>query len=288
MPELPEVETIRKQLASFIVGKTVASVDVSDPMLQNYLTAAKVEEVKGLKVARAERRAKVLLIALEKNMYFAIHLKMTGKVIYRDQHTDSKALKISDTDLQTLPNKFTRTIVHFTDGSRLYFLDERRFGWVKILTQEQLATDLLKGSIGPEPLTDSFTKEYLCAMLAKNKQQIKVVLMDQAKIGGIGNIYANESLYLAKIHPQRRANSLTRQESDKLFEAIVEVLQKGLKYRGASEDNYRDALGQKGEYHHHFVIYQQHGKPCTYCGSKVVRITVGGRGTFLCPACQLI
>ncbi|MFA6005547.1 MAG: bifunctional DNA-formamidopyrimidine glycosylase/DNA-(apurinic or apyrimidinic site) lyase [Patescibacteria group bacterium] len=286
MPELPEVETIRGQLAQYIVGKTIQSINVLDSLLGEYLTVEKVLMSKSLKVNGVERRAKVLLIKLSNGQYLAIHLKMTGRVIYRDEQVTSKSLKISDFDLQELPNKFTRAVIMFTDGSRIYFQDERKFGWIKLLTEKQLETDLLKDPLGPEPLTPQFTQDYFSRMLSANKQQIKVILMDQAKIGGIGNIYANEALYIAKIHPQRKANTLTPDESQKLFDAILKVLKKGLETHGASEDNYRDALGQKGSYHLHFLVYKQNGKPCKNCGTKILRIAIGGRGTFLCPTCQ--
>jgi formamidopyrimidine-DNA glycosylase len=286
MPELPEVETIRSQLAQHILGKQVVSIDVYDDLLLGYLPVGKVKKLVGLKVEKVERRAKVLLIKLEHNLYLAIHLKMTGRVIYRDEKITSTSLHLKDFDLQRFPNKFSRATITFDDESKIYFQDERRFGWIKILDMAQLETDLLKEPIGPEPLTPQFTKEYLLRTILSNKQQIKVILMDQAKIGGIGNIYANEALYLAKIHPQRKANTLSSDETDTLHTAIQTVLKKGLEMRGASEDNYRDALGQKGTYHLHFLVYKQNGKPCKNCGTKIVRITVGGRGTFLCTSCQ--
>jgi formamidopyrimidine-DNA glycosylase len=182
-------------------------------------------------------------------------------------------------------DRWTHVVIYFSDKTELRFADSRKFGWVKLIENEKDLEKILS-DYGLEPLTD-LTLEKFKEILKKNSRAIKIILMDQSKISGIGNIYACEALFLAKIDPQRPAKNLSGREAEILFSKIEEVLRLGLKYRGASDQYYLDAYGQKGEYQKHFLVYGKKGEDCpNSCTGKIKRIVVGGRGTFYCPDCQ--
>jgi len=278
MPELPEVETIRRQLNDFLPGKKLTAYKILDPKFKRYLDQKRLRECKNKKIVKVERIAKVLLIRFENNLYLAFHLKMTGQVILWDKKIEKKR--------EELPNKHTRVILNFSQGLVIYFQDMRRFGWIKVLTKKELQTNLLKEKIGPEPFSKKFTRLYFYKQTQKSNQAIKLLLLDQKKIAGIGNIYANEALYLAGVQPQRKANQLTLKEKKAVYKTSKSVLRKGIKYGGASDNAYLNAFGEKGEYQEHFLVYRRDGKKCRKCNNKIKRIKLGGRGTFYCPTCQ--
>lgn len=272
MPELPEVETIRRGLEKYLVGKKILGVKILDPKL---LTGQKVDRV-GSAVVAVRRFGKGLVIDLDNKQSLAVHIKMTGQLFYQDDKTN-KSLK--------LPSKFTRAIFLLNGNARLYFNDIRRFGWLKILkTKEINELPFFKG-LGPEPLKD-LTIDYFKKLLAKSNGPVKTLLMDQKKIGGVGNIYANDALNLARINPQKKTSLLKKSEIEKLFAAVLEVLQRGLKFGGASEINYLNVDGRKGNYQKHFLVYGRAGEKCFNCGGMIKKIKLGGRGTYFCPDCQ--
>ena len=287
MPELPEVETLKLGLQKYIVGQKIIGADVIDPSL----VTGDIKNIIGSKVLDIKRYAKGIVIELGNGFSLAFHIKLTGQLIFRDEKTrDLEVLKPSPSKV---PNKFTRVDIVLSQNSHLYFQEVRRFAWMKILPTKDLKTLPFFKTLGPEPIpspgsgTPELTLSMFESIAKKSNLPIKVLLMDQQKIGGIGNIYANDSCFEARIDPRRKAKTLTNEEIKTLFDSLLKVLKIAIKYRGSSELNFVDVLGQKGEYQNHFLIYGRKGKECTRGdGGKVEKIYLGGRGTFFCTACQ--
>lgn len=285
MPELPEVETIRLGLQKYLVGHTIEKVDVR----LHKLVHGDTKHLIGGKVIDIKRLGKGLVVDLNNGYSIAIHIKLTGQLIYRDKKTEDE--KVSANKVGKVPNKFTHVTFYLDKGGVLYYNDLRQFGWIKIVQSSKLKDQSFFGTLGPEfipspnsgqlKMTELMFKELLVKSTA-----IKPLLMDQTKIGGIGNIYANDALWEAKINPKRSAKSLSEKEIKTLYDAILMVLKKGLKYGGATELNYVNALGQEGQYQKHFLAYAQDGKPCKRCGTIMKKEFLGGRGTYYCPKCQ--
>jgi formamidopyrimidine-DNA glycosylase len=270
MPELPEVETIKRDLSRLIVGKEILEIWTDTPkMVQPSLKTVK-KQIVGTKIKKLSRRAKLLQIFLSNHQILVIHLKLTGRLLYRDQ----KAKK----------DDWARVIISLNGDKELRFSDLRKFGWVK-LVKNQKALEKILAEFGPEPLDDLTFKAFKKA-LASSRRPVKVVILDQKKMSGIGNIYACDALFLARIDPRKPANEVTEKEAKKLFEAVKKVLRAGIKYRGASDQYYLDALGHKGAYQDHFLVYNREGKKCFGCQGNVAKIKVAGRGTYYCPSCQ--
>jgi formamidopyrimidine-DNA glycosylase len=283
MPELPEVETIRRGLEKYIVGKTIAGVEVR---LTKQFTG-EAHELVGTKIEAIRRFGKGLVIDLSNGYSITAHVKMTGQFVYLGEET--KNLHPTLGIPRELPNKHTHIIftLHNKDGeeSMLFYNDIRQFGWLKVVRTSEVKNQPFFKSLGPEPFSD-LTLPLFKKIVILSSMPIKPLLMDQAKISGIGNIYANDALYASGIDPRRRSNTLTQAEVECLFTAILEVLEKGLQHGGASETNYIQVDGGKGEYQNHFLVYGKSGEKCVRCGSTIERIRQGGRSTFLCPACQ--
>jgi len=286
MPELPEVETIKRDLSKNLVGKKIAAVKI----LEKKQFIGDPKQIIGAKVKKVFRRAKTLGLVLDNNLTLLFHLKLTGQIIFFTDHRLSSELVLPSplpfAD-NKLPGKTTRIIIEFADGSRLFFNDLRKFGWIKIIPDQKL--EQKEEEYGPEPLEEEFTLEYLQDIFSKTRRAIKIVLMDQKKIAGLGNIYANEALFEAGIDPRRPANSLTSQEIDKLYQAIIKILKAAIKAGGtsAADDAYVKPDATPGGYQRYLRVYQQAGKPCLRCGRGTIqRINLGGRGTFFCPRCQ--
>lgn len=277
MPELPEVETVKIQLNDFLPGQTIENISI----LKDKSFIGNPKLILGAQVSKVERFAKILVISLVQKPSVAVHLKMTGQLIYRGQR-QPRNLKLNDPLLSILPNKHTRVVISFSSGDYLFFNDLRRFGWIKIV--ENL--DKLVKNLGPDPLKE-LTSERLGKILGSSSRPLKITLMDQEKIAGIGNIYANDALFLSGINPLKKSDSLSGNKVRLLFKNIRKVLKKGIKLGGASKTNFRDALGRKGTVQDHFLVYGKDGMACpNHCGSLIKKIKVGGRGTFYCPACQ--
>ncbi len=278
MPELPEVETIKLGLQQYLVGHKIEKVEIRLP--KQFVGDPK--QIMGAKIISVRRFGKGLIIDLSNNFSLAIHIKLTGQLIYENESTHAKRHPVK---VGTLPGSFTHVIFHFDKNARLFYNDIRQFGWIKVLpTNEVLSMPYFK-SLGPEPLRD-LTLKIFSEILSKRKIPIKLLLMDQKVIAGVGNIYANDALWLSKINPARPSNSLTDEERKRLFDSLETVLKKGLKAGGASEWQYVNALGEAGEYQNFFEVYGKTGKPCKRCGTKIERTKQAGRGTFFCPACQ--
>jgi formamidopyrimidine-DNA glycosylase len=280
MPELPEVETIRKGLEKYLVGRTIEDVEIRLPKMMQGDT----QRVKGAIVQAVRRYGKGLVIDLNNGYSIAIHVKMTGQLVYQGRGVPSGSMPLAG-KVGSLPGNATHVIFTLDQNDKLYYNDIRQFGWLKIVPTESVAELGFFKSLGPEALS-SLTPEKFRSILTSNKSPIKPLLMEQKKIAGIGNIYANDALFLAKIHPSRPANSLSIDETTRLFNAIETVLRKGLEVGGASEWQYVNVLGEAGGYQNFFQVYGRVGKPCPNCGTTIEKIVMGGRGTFFCPTCQ--
>ncbi len=274
MPELPEVETICRQLNQHLPGLVLQKLEFLDKKTGRFILEKDLEKVLEKKVVSVSRRAKVLLIEFVNKYYLAIHLKMTGQIILDNPKT------------VYLPNKHTRAILFFSKKKKVYFQDLRKFGWLKVVDKKTTQSGLLKQKLGPEPFGKTFSLTYFKQALKKSNRPIKVLLLDQSVIAGIGNIYANEALFLAKIHPAKPANQLKEKEGQRLYGQIKKVLQKGIDLGGSSDNDYLDAYGNRGKYQEHFLVYGRAKKPCVNCQTKIIRVALRGRGSFYCPQCQ--
>jgi formamidopyrimidine-DNA glycosylase len=262
MPELPEVETIRKGIVDKLKGKKIANIEIKVPKL----FIGNPRDICGAKIIGARRVAKILEIVLDNSYSILVHLKLTGQLIYQGQI-----------------GNFTHLTYNFSDGTKLIYNDLRKFGWHKVVKTDEVNEILGNDKFGPEPGTKAFSIEYLKNIFSKTTKPIKIVLMDQQKIGGIGNIYANDGLYWAEILPTRPAKSLSDIEIKKLKQAVEKVINLGLKFGGSSENTYVNIEGKKGSYMEHSAVYQKKQDPK---GHPLKRIKIGGRGTFYCPRCQ--
>ncbi len=286
MPELPEVETIARQLNNFLVGRVICAVKVYRD--KNFVGDKEI--LVGGKIKRIGRVAKMVEIELENADFIVqVHLKMTGQLIYIER-TQSEGKRIvgghpSADWVNSLPSKHTRIEIVFDDNSALFFNDMRAFGWMRVVSL-QLADNSLQIKKVPDVVDEEFSLDYFEKVLIKNKRPIKIVLLDQQLMGGIGNIYANDALNMAKILPTRKACELTKEEAKKLYEAVRFVINLGIECGGASAANYVDTKGLGGTYQNFFLTYKRDGQPCKNCGGKIVKVKLGGRATFYCPNCQ--
>lgn len=281
MPELPEVETIRRQLNEVLVGKKIAKVTV----LREKSFGGEPKELVGWVVEKIDRKSKVIEIYFKgEEKIMIVHLKMTGQLVFVGKGKRIVGGHPTADWVKELPSKHTRVEIDFSDGSKLFFNDMRVFGWMRMINKEKYEKEIRKTA--PDVTEKEFSLEYLTKVLNKSGKAVKLVLMDQEKIGGVGNIYANDALYLAKVMPNRRANSLSQQEVINLLASIREVINKGIKYGGASAANYVDTNGLGGTYQDHFLVYKKDGQKCKKCGEIFKKMKIGGRGTFFCTNCQ--
>lgn len=277
MPELPEVETIRSQLAKLIVGRKILQVEVGLPRIVKLPVLEFKKVVVGAKIKSVWRRAKILIFELSNNWSILTHLKLTGRLIFR-----AKNEKLAPQDTQ-----WNHLIYYFSGGSRLFFNDLRQFGYVKLVETEKLADFFVKEKLGPEPLEKDFTfDDFLLVLKRRPKAKIKQFLMDQQNLAGIGNIYSDEILFHAGVYPLRRINTLRPQETKKIFEGIKKILPEAMKFRGTSGDMYLDARGEEGEYVPRLQVYGREGQKCKKCGAIIQRLKLGGRSAHFCPRCQ--
>ncbi len=289
MPELPEVETIRRGLELGITSQTISAVEVmwekSFPVPAEIMTSIVV----GAKIQRLDRRAKVLLIHLDNGYSLMIHLKMTGQMVL--QKSDGERFAgghPTESMRQPLPDRSTKVIFDFKSGDKLFFNDFRKFGWIKLVQTDEIHLDSLVSRLGPEPMSTDFTVRGFKAQLDRHKRApIKPTILDQSTVSGVGNIYADESLHLAKIHPERLSGELTPTEVKRLYSAIREIIGLGIEHGGTSFTSYVNALGGKGDYLDHARVFRKEGTPCPICHTEIVKIKVAGRGTHFCPKCQL-
>jgi formamidopyrimidine-DNA glycosylase len=275
MPELPEVETIRRQLEPRLVGRTIVEAQVLDSLWCAPREPAEIErELRGRTVSGIGRRGKYLTMALEPDRFLVMHLRMTGNLLW-----------FGSTNNESTPPYLRFRLV--LDGEQqVLFTDMRRFGTGIVLDGRDGVEEYLSSRLGPEPLDPAFTPDVLKERARGRKAPVKAFLLDQSRIAGIGNIYADEALFRARIHPLKPAGQLRRDELARLRDAIVETLEAGINSFGASIDRYRDSNGESGEMQNRFLIHLREGEPCLRCGREVVKLRAAGRGTYICPNCQ--
>ena len=354
MPELPEVETVRRGLSELIVGKTVTHVSCLDSSksFPNDPTAVQ-EFLIGATITTVRRRAKVLLIDLSTDYTVVIHLKMTGQLVWiaadsqegnpkLSQHVRSRQSIATDDSLQAveltsaqtsslglevpedsfglvqnaakdlvanssrnddtrfgaghpndsligdLPDRSTRVVVEFSDGSHLYFNDQRKFGWMKLFPTIEVPNIAFMQNVGPEPLEDSFTAEYFIPRIRRrNNTTVKAAILDQTVLAGVGNIYADESLWGAQIHPGTRVRDISDDKLAILLDEIKYVMNLSIEKGGSTDKNYVNAEGKRGSYIDFARVFRREGQACSRCGTTIEKLRVAGRGTHICPRCQV-
>lgn len=282
MPELPEVETVRLFLDKNILGKTITYLEILNP--KSFIARPEpVEGVIGQTIVSTSRLGKQLSIHLSNNLILLFHLKMTGQIIVGNSVFGHPTPKEDKTNL---PNKSTRLIFTFSDKSKLYFNDQRKFGWVKVLNKNELAE--FQKNVGVDVLSSDFTDDYFYHQLQKTSRAIKLVLLDQSKFAGIGNIYDNDALFLSRIHPQTPSNKITQKTAKILRQNLIDLMKESLFHGGstAKDNKYIHPDGSVGQHQYFFRVYQREKEPCLVCQTPIKRIKIGGRGTFFCPVCQ--
>jgi formamidopyrimidine-DNA glycosylase len=289
MPELPEVETIRLGLTELLLGRTIAAVDFDWPKSFPNSGADVQQFLIGASITKVRRRAKVLIIELSTNYSLIIHLKMTGQLVFTSSNERFGAGHPSDSLIGELPDKSTRVTLRFSDDSQLFFNDQRKFGWMRLLpTIEIMNLDFFK-KVGPEPLATGFTWQvFRERLLRRPNSNVKAVLLDQTVIAGIGNIYADESLWGAKIHPAMLVSKLSLQQFKALHKELIFVLKLAIEKGGSSNKNYVNAKGKKGSYMSFARVFRREGQACPRCGTIIIKTRVAGRGTHFCPHCQVL
>jgi formamidopyrimidine-DNA glycosylase len=271
MPELPEVETIRRQLAPLVEGRTLERVKVLDerwcrPLAPGEMTDA----LEGRTVEKLGRRGKYLLWGLSEEVYLAQHLRMTGTVL-------------CDPDPE---QTHVRVRIELDDGTKLEIVDPRRFGTGELLLGDEALEQFFAARLGLEPLDERFSAEHLRMLARGRTAPIKAFLLDQRRVAGVGNIYADEALHRAGIHPRRPAGRLSADQYERLREAVVWALEAGIEARGATIDDFRHVDGVWGSFQDRFQVHRREGEPCASCGTTIVKMVVAGRGTYVCETCQ--
>jgi formamidopyrimidine-DNA glycosylase len=273
MPELPEVETIRRQLAPAVEGRRLDHIEILDP---RWCEPAPPEEVAqavdGRRIERLDRRGKWLIWELADEVYLVMHLRMTGNLLL---------VPHGDTD-----RRFKRVQMDLDDGRHVLFADARRFGTGVVLLGYDALQEYFQGRVGVEPLGPDFTAEALRGMASGRKAPVKAFLLSQERVAGVGNIYADEALWRSKIHPLRPVGTLKALQIESLHDSVIHVLNAGIDAKGATIDDYRDASGAEGSFQNSFKVYGREGEPCFRCGTRIKKIRAAGRGTYYCPNCQ--
>lgn len=286
MPELPEVETVRRGLRDLIIGRKVAKVEHDNPKSFPNAVAEVEKFLIGAKITDVRRRAKVLMIDLSSGYSLVIHLKMTGQLVFRGEAVFG-AGHPSDSLIGQLPDRSTRVMFEFSDGSHLYFNDQRKFGWVKLVPTLEIPNIDFMQKVGPEPLEADFTPEQFAERFKRRaKTSIKAALLDQTVVAGVGNIYADEALWGAKIHPQRLVGSLTLAEFKRLYAQLRDVMNLAIDKGGSTDKNYVDAEGKRGSYMDFARVFRREGLACPRCNTTIIKFKHAGRGTHICPNCQ--
>lgn len=317
MPELPEVETVRRGLNGLIIGRRIRSTKHDNPKSFPNPDGEVGQFALGASITGVRRRAKVLMIDLDTSYTFVIHLKMTGQLVFvrdKDLGVGSSELGVglppianshipiaktnevrfaaghpNDSLVGKLPDKSTRVTIEFDDGSHLYFNDQRKFGWMRLMPTILVPEIDFMKKVGPEPLEDEFTGDVLFERLQRRKNStIKAAILDQTVLAGVGNIYADESLWGAQIHPASLVKSLPKSKIQNLSSEIKFVLNLSIEKGGSTDRNYVNAEGKKGSYIEFARVFRKEGLPCPRCQTPIIKTRVAGRGTHLCPVCQVL
>lgn len=308
MPELPEVETIANQLHQVLPGKTIASIQILrdksaqtnlDPLINRSISEVrrigKMVVISTKKVGSTSTESSRLAMsqAQDDKLILLVHLKMTGQLIYQksvvsSQYSGERVVggHPSQDWVEDLPSKHTRIVIEFEDGSTLYFNDMRVFGWMKVVTSDKLQE--LSDKMPPDVVDREFTSEYLASQLKRSGRAIKLVILDQQMMGGMGNIYANDALWWARVDPKKPAKELTEDEAERLHGALVKVLRRGIELGGATISDYKQTDGMGGNYQDETPTYFRDGKEClrSNCKETISKVKLGGRGTYFCIRCQ--
>jgi formamidopyrimidine-DNA glycosylase len=273
MPELPEVETIRRQLAPEIEGRRIDRVEILDPRwCEPALPDEVAQAIEARRIERLDRRGKWLIWELADEVHVVMHLRMTGNLLL---------VPPGDTD-----RRFKRVQIDLDDGRHVIFADARRFGTGVVLLGHDAVHDYFQGRVGLEPLGPDFTAEALRGMASGRRAPVKAFLLSQERVAGVGNIYADEALWRSKIHPLKPVGTLKASQIESLHESVIHVLHAGIDAKGATIDDYRDASGQEGSFQDKFQVHLREGEPCSRCGRTIRKIRAAGRGTYFCPNCQ--
>ena len=273
MPELPEVETIKRDLVRVLPGLVIERLEILDQRVIGGRGAQDFgERLLRRTILQVDRQGKAVICTLNNGTHWIVQPKMTGQLIFCAAGKKCPVVKE------------TKVIVHFSSGSCLLYNDQRLFGRLTVV--DSLSESPFLSQLGPDPLSKEFTQPWLYQALAGRVSPIKSLLMNQNFVAGIGNIYASEILFRSRIHPRRRARRLSLKETQRLFKETVAVLKQAIDYRGTSTRNYRDSRGKKGGYSAHLKVYGRHEKKCLSCGTRICRIVQGQRSTFFCPQCQ--
>jgi len=292
MPELPEVETIRRQLEPEVVGRRITEVEVLDERWTRPLPpSALVAVVEDREIVAADRRGKYLILRLSGDAALIMHLRMTGNLLLSQGEGLADLMEVDRLGAPRLYEsepqlRHLRARIGLDDGSELLFTDARRFGHAVALAGAEV-DEYFAARLGLEPLTDELTAEALCELAAGRTAPLKSFLLSQKGIAGIGNIYADEALFRAELHPLSPAGSMRPEHCEALRESIVETLEVALAQGGSSIDDYRDARGERGSMQDEFLVHTREGRECPRCGAEIRRIVVGGRSTYFCPRCQM-
>ncbi len=278
MPELPEVETIKSLLTPKLIGRKIVQIEI----LSKKQFIGDPEKLLYQKIIDLKRFGKIISLHFSNSFFLNIHLKLTGELLFAKNKNNPVFKEIIPfTNTKRMPGKTTRIIIYFEDNSVLFFNDLRKFGWMKVSSQPIIPK-------GIDVLSSSFTLSYLTEIIQSSNKPIKLLLMDQNKITGIGNIYANDSLFLAQIHPLKKSKSLIPSEIAKLYQSIKKIIEQAIKNNGSSgaDEAYILPDGTKGKHQKYFLVYQREDQPCLNCGQKVKRIKINNRSSFFCPECQ--
>ena len=278
MPELPEVETVRRGLQHLIVGRSVTGVDVLNP---GSFTAA--SPLDGATVTAARRRAKMLFLDVDDDRTLVVHLKMTGQLVVRGS-AEWGGGHPSDSLIGELPDRSTRVVIDLDDGTKLFFNDQRKFGWMRLITR--LQADAMTAGLGPEPMDDDAWPRFRERVRRHDRTVIKAALLNQEVVAGIGNIYADEALWASRVHPATRVGALSDRALKRILQSAADVMELSIELGGSTSRNYVDAEGRRGAYLDFAQVFERQGQPCSRCGTLIVKTRVAGRGTHLCPKCQ--
>ena len=274
MPELPEVETIRRQLAPHLEGRRIESAQVLDPRWSEPAAPEEVADaLVGREILAVGRRGKYLDVELAGEVHLVMHLRMTGNLLLVPPGEDGD-------------RRYVRVRLGLDDGSTLLFTDPRRFGTGLVLLGDAARDEYFASRLGVEPLSPDFTPEALRALAKGRRSPVKAFLLSQERIAGVGNIYADEALWRARIHPLRAVGTLRRPQIEALHAAVVESLEAGIDARGATIDDFRHVDGAEGSFQDRFMVHRREGEPCPRCGTTIVKLRAAGRGTYICPHCQ--
>jgi formamidopyrimidine-DNA glycosylase len=276
MPELPEVESLRRILHRSAVGRTISSARINEPRLRSRISRDFAATLGGRRIEDIARRAKYLVVSLSGDLTMLTHLGMSGSWTHRGDGFEAGDLS----------PRHDHVVLELDDGTSLVYNDPRRFGLMKVVPTEKLGALPELKNLGPEPLSREFNADYFASKARGKKAAIKNLLMDQRIVAGVGNIYASEILFVAKVRPTRRASRVTRAEIERIVKATPEILRAAIDGRGTTFRSYRDSRGQPGRFAERLQVYGREGKPCFVCSTPIRNVVVGQRASFYCPKCQ--